>query len=74
MKSSGQVDLAEDFAFFNGAGEMVEVWEIVGILEGEVIEAAEIPTRPLRAVRLSLEVEGTAVVVCFTGINSFYDA
>ena len=74
MKSSGQVDLAEDFAFFNGAGEMVEVWEIVGILEGEVVESTKVPARPLRAVRLGLEVKGTAVVMGFPRVNSFNDA
>ena len=74
MESPSQINFAENGALLDGAGEVIEVGEVVGVLEGEVVEAAKVSTRPLRAVRLGLQVQRGAVVVRLARINSFNNA
>ena len=57
MESAGEVDFAVEVGLFNVGAEVINIWELVGILQGEVVEAAEVSTRPLRAIWLALEVE-----------------
>ena len=63
MKRFGHIDLGKHFGPFDVVTEVVEVWEGVGGLEGDLVEFPEVATRAFRAIRLALEVEpGTPVV------------
>ena len=72
MKCFGDVDAAEVFRLFDVTSEVINVGELVGILEGELIKRPEVSTRPLATIRLVLKVEWTAVIVSILGVNSFY--
>ena len=74
MERTRQIYFAEEVGLFDAGLEVVEVGEIIGVLKSLVIQKAEVATGPLRAVRLVLKVQGTTVVVCLFGVNSFYDS
>ena len=72
MESSRNIYLAEDFGLLDVVAKLVDVGEHVGVLDGQLIEFPEVPTGPLRAVRLVLKMERGAIVVGFTWVHSFY--
>ena len=58
MESLGHINAAEEFGFFDVTRELINIWQLICFLQGEVIQLAEVPARPLRQVRLGLEVHG----------------
>ena len=72
MKSASQINFTENPRLLDGVAEVIEVWQVVGVLDSDVIDQAEVPARSLRAIRLSLQVEGGTVVMSFSRVNPFH--
>ena len=54
MEGSRDIDFAEDFTLFNVISELVDVWEAVGILNGQLIQFSKISTASFCPVRFCL--------------------
>ena len=56
MERTGEVDLAVQVGLFDVGCEVINIGQLVGILQSQLIQFPEVPTRALCQVRLGLEV------------------
>ena len=72
MESSGDINLAEIVRLLNTGLEVVEVWEVEAVLDGLGVQATEVATGTLAAIRFVLKVKGAAVIVGFPRIDPLH--
>ena len=57
MKRFLDVNGTKDLGLLDGAGKMIYVGEVGGLLEGNLVELTEVATGPLTAIRLVLQMQ-----------------